>query len=163
MLPARQMQRLQWASSVCPANFAGVMKASANKAIYYGRGTGVPHPIDVNVGKRIRMRRLFLGMTQETLAKALGLTFQQIQKYEIGANRVSASRLSAIAGILRVPVSFLFDGLDPGNPEKTGLDERMELPETIELIRHYYAIPDDNMCHQFLAMVKAIARASAAR
>ena len=59
----------------------------------YGRGTGIPNPIDVHVGKRVRMRRLLLGMNQETLANALGLTFQQVQKYEGGANRVSASRL----------------------------------------------------------------------
>ena len=61
----------------------------------YGRGTGVPDPVDVHVGNRIRTRRLFLGMNQESLANALGLTFQQVQKYEGGANRVSASRLSA--------------------------------------------------------------------
>ena len=65
----------------------------AGDAPRYGRGTGIPNPIDVHVGKRIRMRRLFLGMNQETLANALGLTFQQVQKYEGGANRVGASPL----------------------------------------------------------------------
>ena len=74
-----------------------------------GRGSGVPNPVDVSVGKRIRLRRLLVGMSQETLANALGLTFQQIQKYEGGNNRVSASRLSEIAKALGVPVSSLFD------------------------------------------------------
>jgi transcriptional regulator with XRE-family HTH domain len=123
----------------------------------YGRGTGVPHPIDVHVGKRIRMRRLFLNMNQETLASALGLTFQQIQKYEGGANRVSASRLSATADILGVPISFFFDGLTPGTPEETVLRERLEQPETIELARLYYAIPDQHVRRQFFEMVKAVA------
>jgi ribosome-binding protein aMBF1 (putative translation factor) len=67
----------------------------------YGRGTGVPNPIDVEVGGRIRTRRLLLGMNQQALADALDLTFQQVQKYEHGANRVSASRLAAMAKILR--------------------------------------------------------------
>jgi len=71
----------------------------------YGRGTEVPHPIDVRVGARIRVRRLLLGMNQETIADRLDLTFQPVQKYESGANRVSASRLSAIAEILGVPIA----------------------------------------------------------
>jgi len=120
----------------------------------YGRGTGVPHPVDVHVGKRIRTRRLLLGMNQETLATALDLTFQQVQKYEHGANRVSASRLSAIADVLGVPVSFFFiEG--PSNH-----DARIEQPETIELVRCYYAIPDERVRQQFLQMVKAVARTS---
>src|SRR5215470_16430146 len=98
----------------------------------YGRGSGVPHPVDVDVGKRIRTRRLLLGMNQAALATALGLTFQQVQKYEHGANRVSASRLSAIADVLGVPVSFFFiEG-------PTCHDARMEQPETLELVRCYY-------------------------
>ena len=83
----------------------------------YGRGTGVPNPIDVHVGSRIRMRRLLLGMNQETLANALGLTFQQVQKYEGGANRVSASRLSAMAEILGVPISYFFGNLQQEDAE----------------------------------------------
>src|SRR5712675_3034312 len=78
----------------------------------YGRGTGVPNPIDVHVGGRIRMRRLLLGMNQETLARALGLTFQQVQKYEGGANRVSASRLSQIAEVLGVTIAYFFTDLE---------------------------------------------------
>jgi transcriptional regulator with XRE-family HTH domain len=123
----------------------------------YGRGTGIPNPIDVHVGKRIRMRRLFLGMNQTDLADALGLTFQQVQKYEHGANRVSASRLSATADILGVPISFFFRGLTAGTPEETALRERLERPETIELVRLYYAIPDQRVRQQFLEMVKVVA------
>jgi len=127
----------------------------------YGRGTGIPNPIDVHVGKRIRMRRLFLGMNQETLANALGLTFQQVQKYEGGANRVSASRLSAMADILGVPISFFFGDMqredEPQSPQEKEARERRERPETIELIRLFYAIPDADVRHQFLQMVKAVA------
>ena len=81
----------------------------------------IPNPVDVHVGKRIRMRRLLLGMNQETLANALGLTFQQVQKYEGGANRVSASRLAATAEILKVPISFFFGDLqtDDGQAQRT--------------------------------------------
>jgi len=70
-----------------------------------------PNPIDIHVGKRVRMRRLMLDMSQETLAEALGLTFQQVQKYEKGSNRVGASRLKKISEVLQVPVSFFFEGL----------------------------------------------------
>ena len=129
----------------------------------YGRGTGVPNPIDVHVGKRIRMRRLFLGMNQETLANALGLTFQQVQKYEGGANRVSASRLSAMADILGVPIAYFFGDLPQGDSRQTAEEqearERMERPETIELVRLYYAITDPAVRQQFLEMVKSVAAA----
>src|SRR5579864_3538761 len=108
-------------------------------AAKYGRGTGVPNPIDVHVGARIRMRRLLLGMNQETLANALGLTFQQVQKYEGGANRVSASRLSAVAEILGVPISYFFGDLRPDDAELSPEDQRwreyLQRPETIEFIR----------------------------
>ena len=83
----------------------------------YGRGTGVPNPIDVEVGGRIRTRRLLLGMNQQALADALDLTFQQVQKYEHGANRVSASRLAAMAKILAAPISYFFADLQPGGAE----------------------------------------------
>ena len=68
-----------------------------------------PNPIDVHVGSRVRLRRNMLGMSQEKLGEALGITFQQIQKYEKGANRVGASRLQAIATVMNVPVSFFFE------------------------------------------------------
>jgi transcriptional regulator with XRE-family HTH domain len=120
----------------------------------YGRGSGVPHPVDVDVGKRIRARRLFLGMNQADLAATLGLTFQQVQKYEHGANRVSASRLLAIANALAVPISFFFANRVAHD------DARIEQPETIELVRNYHAISDARVRQQFLQMVKAVASSS---
>lgn len=102
------------------------------------------HPVDVHVGKRIRQRRWMVGMTQQQLAEKVGIKFQQIQKYETGMNRVSASRLWEIASALGVPVSFFFEGI--GAPE-TASDS--DLPgdllgdkEALELVRSYYAIPE---------------------
>ena len=136
-------------------------RAAPHPSETYGRGTGIPHPVDVHVGTRIRTRRLLLGMNQEKLAKALGLTFQQVQKYEGGANRVSASRLAAIADILDVSVSYFFAELDAPASELTPQERRFrevrDRPETIDLIRYYYAIPDDEVRQRFLAMVKAVA------
>ena len=135
----------------------------AGKAeLEYGRGTGIPDPTDVHVGARIRTRRLLVGMNQEQLASALGLTFQQVQKYEGGANRVSASRLSQIAEILSVPISYFFADLGAGadqatDPAMLAAREHMQRPETIELVRAYYAIPNAQVRQQFLTMVKAVA------
>jgi len=105
------------------------------------------HPVDVHVGKRIRHRRWTLGTTQQQLADRVGIKFQQIQKYETGANRVSASRLWDIAGALNVPVSFFFEGMDsqvaadamaaPDMP-----DDILSDREALELLRSYYAIPE---------------------
>ena len=104
------------------------------------------HPVDVHVGKRVRHRRWMVGMTQQQLAERVGIKFQQIQKYETGMNRVSASRLWEIASALGVPVSFFFDGL--GNKAADAPSE--DLPgdlladkEALELIRSYYAIPEN--------------------
>jgi transcriptional regulator with XRE-family HTH domain len=128
----------------------------------YGRGTGIPDPVDVHVGVRIRTRRLLLGMNQETLASALGLTFQQVQKYEGGANRVSASRLAEVAGVLGVSVSYFFNDLDlagdTATPDEQEIREMMQRPEAIELIRWYYAIADSGVRQQFLEMVKTVAQ-----
>src|SRR5215218_3069981 len=73
----------------------------------------VPNPVDVRVGGRLRLRRNMLGLTQEQLGEAIGLTFQQVQKYERGANRIGASRLYELSRILDMPVSFFFDDMDP--------------------------------------------------
>ena len=105
------------------------------------------HPIDVHVGKRIRHRRWMQGCTQQQLAEAVGIKFQQIQKYETGMNRVSASRLWHIASFLDVPVSFFFEGIEEGDAAAT---ETSDVPgdiltdkEALELLRSYYAIPEN--------------------
>jgi transcriptional regulator with XRE-family HTH domain len=107
----------------------------------------MPHPVDVHVGKRIRHRRWLVGMTQQQLAESVGIKFQQIQKYETGANRVSASRLWDIADALDVDVSFFFEGLetDSGKPE-SGDKVPADLlgdKEALDLVRSYYAIPEN--------------------
>lgn len=106
------------------------------------------HPVDVHVGKRIRHRRWLVGMTQQQLAESVGIKFQQIQKYETGMNRVSASRLWDIASSLSVPVSFFFEGLssetqiaEPLAAEDVPLDILKD-KEALDLIRSYYAIPE---------------------
>ena len=129
----------------------------------YGRGTGIPNPIDVHVGQRIRMRRLLLGMNQETLAESLGLTFQQVQKYEHGTNRVSASRLSEMAKVLDAPIAYFFRDLPSAadaqvNAEDQMWREQLQQPETIGLVRFYYAISDPTVRRQFLEMIKAVAQ-----
>lgn len=101
------------------------------------------HPVDNFVGQQMRHRRWMIGMTQQQLADAVGIRFQQIQKYETGANRVSASRLWDIAGALDVPVNFFFDGLDADNTgAATTAPDVMSTKETLDLLRTYYAIPE---------------------
>jgi transcriptional regulator with XRE-family HTH domain len=105
------------------------------------------HPVDVHVGKRVRHRRWLIGMPQQQLAEQVGIKFQQIQKYETGANRISASRLWDIAEALEVPVSFFFEGLDDsGKAEGAGSmlpDDLMGHKEALDLVRSYYAIPEN--------------------
>ena len=99
--------------------------------------------VDVHVGQRIRQRRWMLGMTQQQLADKVGIKFQQIQKYETGANRVSSSRLWDIAAELEVPVSFFFEGLEgqvAANGEARG--DILTDKEALELVRAYYSIPE---------------------
>ena len=98
------------------------------------------HPVDVHVGKRIRHRRWMVGMTQQQLAQRVGIKFQQIQKYETGMNRVSASRLWDIAKSMDVPVSFFFEGLTDTDTDRK--DDLMSDKEAMELLRSYYAIPE---------------------
>lgn len=107
------------------------------------------HIVDVHVGKRIRQRRWLVGMTQQKLAEAVGIKFQQIQKYETGANRVSASRLWDIADALEVDVAFFFEGLKDeardgasSNADAVPAD-MMGDKEAMDLVRSYYAIPEN--------------------
>ncbi len=105
------------------------------------------HPVDIHVGKRVRHRRWLIGMTQQQLAEKVGIKFQQIQKYETGANRVSASRLWDIADAMDVPVSFFFEGLE--EVEKSDATEApipadlMGDKEALDLVRSYYSIPEN--------------------
>jgi transcriptional regulator with XRE-family HTH domain len=107
------------------------------------------HLVDVHVGKRIRQRRWLVGMTQQKLAECVGIKFQQIQKYETGANRVSASRLWDIADALEVDVAFFFEGLRdnadaPAKSEQSAMpSDMMGDKEAMDLVRSYYAIPEN--------------------
>lgn len=106
----------------------------------------MPHPVDVHVGKRVRHRRWLVGMTQQQLAESVGIKFQQIQKYETGANRVSASRLWDIAASLDVDISFFFEGIEDGNKQssgETGTADILGDKEALDLVRSYYAIPEN--------------------
>lgn len=100
------------------------------------------HPVDVHVGKRVRHRRWMLGLTQQQLADKVGVRFQQIQKYETGANRVSASRLWDIAVVLGVPASFFFEGLAASTDVATVQDILTDKKEAQQLVRAYYALPE---------------------
>ena len=104
------------------------------------------HPVDVHVGKRVRHRRWMVGMTQQQLAERVGIKFQQIQKYETGMNRISASRLWDIADALNAPVSFFFEGLSEDEPASTGdsalQGDFLADKEALDLVRSYYAIPE---------------------
>ena len=105
------------------------------------------HPVDLHVGKRIRQRRWLVGMTQQQLAEQVGIKFQQIQKYETGANRVSASRLWDISEAMDVPVNFFFEGIEnevtaAGSTDSVPAD-LMGDKEALDLVRSYYSIPEN--------------------
>ncbi len=119
------------------------------------------HPVDIHVGKRVRHRRWMVGMTQQQLAERVGIKFQQIQKYETGMNRISASRLWDIAGALDVPVAFFFDGLEgSGTGELGGLPgDLLADREALELVRSYYAIPEDQR-RQLFELARVLSHAA---
>lgn len=135
-----------------------------------------PDPVDVHVGKRLRLRRTLLGMSQEQLAAAVGVTFQQIQKYERGANRVSASRLYDVARVLGVDISFFFEDIGDdvtekrptqNLPELAGLAEPampsfeqdpLSRSETLELVRAYWKLPNSDMRKHVLDLLRAMGR-----
>ena len=129
-----------------------------------------PDPTDVHVGSRVRLRRNMLGMSQEKLGAAIGLTFQQVQKYERGANRIGASRLHELSRVLDVPVSFFFDDMDPVRAPATGGfaetpaesfdNDPLSRRETTELIAAYYEIGDPTIRRLFFELAKALARDS---
>jgi transcriptional regulator with XRE-family HTH domain len=133
-----------------------------------------PSPVDIHVGSRVRLRRTLLGMSQEKLGTAVGLTFQQIQKYERGANRIGASRLYDMSRVLDVPVQFFFDEM-PVEPEAEGYQplsgdaepagtamtqDPMAKRETLELVRTYYRIPNAILRRKLFELAKAMANFS---
>ena len=126
-----------------------------------------PHPIDVHVGGRVRLRRTMVGLSQDKLADSLGLTFQQIQKYEKGVNRIGASRVFEIARILGVPIQFFFDDYDVDTGRSYGFAEAgpddgaamMELlnsPEGVQLCKHFASITDPKIRKRVLELVKSL-------
>ena len=128
-----------------------------------------PNPVDVRVGARLRLRRNMLGLSQEKLGEAIGLTFQQVQKYERGANRIGASRLHELSRVLDVPVSFFFDDTDPVRaPAMGGFSEPpaeafesdpLRKQETVELVQAYFSIEDAAVRRRLLDLAKALAAA----
>ena len=155
------------------------MKSISRKASRGRTPLGEPNPIDIHVGNRIRMRRNLLGWSQEKLGDLLGLTFQQIQKYEKGLNRVSASRLWDFSVVLDIPVSFFYEDMDQAvakqsprmfsNPEADfTLNEDMEVfnadpmqkQETLELVRAYYKIANRQAAKRVYELILALARSS---
>jgi transcriptional regulator with XRE-family HTH domain len=128
--------------------------------------TKAPNPVDKYVGSRVRMRRIMLGMSQEKLGEALGLTFQQVQKYEKGTNRVGASRLQQISEILQVPVSFLFEGGPGATLGTDGFGEAsspayvsdfLATSEGLALTRAFTRIADSKLRRSIVEMVEQIA------
>jgi transcriptional regulator with XRE-family HTH domain len=125
-----------------------------------------PNPIDVHVGSRIRLRRNMIGMSQEKLGELLGITFQQIQKYEKGSNRVGASRLQAISSILSVPVAFFFEDAPGQEPAPAGFGEEassnyvvdfLNSAEGLQLSRAFVRIGDPKVRRRIIDLVKSLA------
>lgn len=130
-----------------------------------------PHPVDVYAGQRLRTRRLLLGMSQGELADRAGITFQQVQKYERGINRISLSRLYELAQILEIPVTYFFDGYNDESKRSnlSGVKgeafnnddsefDLMNRRETIKLVRAYFAIQDPVLRTQVLTMARTLAK-----
>ena len=134
---------------------------------------GVPNPIDIHVGSRVRLRRTLLGLSQEKLGEAVNLTFQQIQKYERGANRIGASRMFELSRVLDVPVSFFFDDMAEDIKTPEGMRERamrdqgqvsydpdpLARRETLELVRAYYKIVDPKVRKRLFELTKSLSGA----
>ncbi|MGQ3671308.1 helix-turn-helix domain-containing protein [Xanthobacter sp. TB0136] len=125
-----------------------------------------PNPIDKHVGSRVRMRRMMVGMSQEKLGESLGITFQQIQKYEKGTNRIGASRLQQISIVLGVPVAFFFEGAPIVGPEVEGVEEAaspayvsdfLATSEGLTLTRNFMRIPDPKVRRRIVDLVMSIA------
>ncbi len=117
----------------------------------YGRGTGRPHPVDVHVGARVRQRRVLLGMNQTKLGDALGMSFQQVQKYERGTNRIGSSRLFKLSQVLDVSIEYFFDDMSP-----VVAASPMITQEALKLVRAYYKIEDATVRKQVYNLTKTL-------
>lgn len=127
-----------------------------------------PHPVDIHVGARVRLRRMLKGLSQEKLADALGITFQQVQKYEKGANRIGASRLFDLSRVLDVGVAYFFDDYEsagsslgfaePGTSAPMDDMDVMSQRETLDLVRAYYQIPDKTVRKSVIELVRSLAK-----
>ena len=151
------------------------MTKSPKQRLSAGR-TGKPNAIDVHVGGRMRLRRTLLGLSQEKLGEAIGLTFQQVQKYERGTNRIGASRLFDLSRVLDVPVSYFFDDMSSKvakqsprlaiglveSPAESHQPDPMAKRETLELVRSYYKIGSPSVRKRVFELTKALAKASCA-
>ena len=115
-------------------------------------------PLDVHIGERLRLLRTLRGFSQERLGLALGITFQQVQKYERGANRIGASRLYHMSRVLGVRVTYFFDGMNRpnGDPEESSENGTMHRRETLELVRAYERIADNRVRRRFFDVVRVI-------
>jgi len=128
----------------------------------------IPNPIDKHVGARVRMRRLMVGMSQGKLGEALDVTFQQVQKYEKGANRIGASRLQQLARVLEVPPAFFFDGAPSGDGSAVGFAESngnspvdfVLTSEGLQLNRAFAAIRDPKVRKRILNLAESLAPAA---
>jgi transcriptional regulator with XRE-family HTH domain len=123
---------------------------------------GKPHEVDLHVGKRLRMRRTLLGLSQGELGRSVGLTFQQIQKYERGVNRIGASRLAEFAAALSVPPGWFFEGMPgskiaPKRPHGSDAAAGLGGRDTLELVRLYNQVPDRRVRERILALLRAVA------
>ncbi|MFC5359543.1 helix-turn-helix domain-containing protein [Azospirillum himalayense] len=156
-------------------NAVSSRRITTEEAPSSARGRKGPNPIDVHVGSRVRIRRTLLGMSQEKLGESIGLTFQQVQKYERGANRIGASRLFDLSRVLDVPVSFFFDDMPADvatakvedDADTSGQDlgafepDPMAKRETLELVRAYYRINDPSVRKRMFELVKAVGKSGA--
>jgi transcriptional regulator with XRE-family HTH domain len=131
-----------------------------------GMSIKTPQDVDRLVGSRVRMRRMMVGVTQEKLGDACGITFQQIQKYEKGTNRIGASRLHQIARILEVPVEFFYEGAtsdqNSGGPSVVdqnarSITEFLATPEGLELVRAFMAVPEKRLRRRIVDLARAVA------
>lgn len=157
------------------------MELKKEKSIRGRVATGIPNPVDVHVGNRIRLRRTILGYSQQFMARKLGLTFQQVQKYEKGCNRVGASRLWDISKVLKVPMDFFFEDMDksvenqspmmlmmPDNEEAYMLAEEnddmdldpMKREETLELVRAYYRISNRKIAKNLFDLIVSMSKSN---